>query len=179
MIYKQRKSIRLKDFDYSSNGAYFVTICTHNWHPFFGSIHNEKIILNEMGIIAEKNWLQLTNHFIDIQLDEFKVMPNHIHGIMFIQKERKETLNVLRPEDTSEWMLMRNPKPVLGKIIRHYKAKTTFYTHQLSFSSFKWQRNYYEHIIRNEKDLQNARHYIHYNHLKWGGDNEFGKENEK
>ncbi|PKL72573.1 hypothetical protein CVV26_00995 [Candidatus Kuenenbacteria bacterium HGW-Kuenenbacteria-1] len=79
-----RRSIRLKEYDYSQNGVYFITICTQNHECLFGKIENEKMILNEYGKIVKKDWLEIPNHFPNIILDKFIVMPNHIHGIIII-----------------------------------------------------------------------------------------------
>ncbi|MBX3043464.1 MAG: hypothetical protein KIT33_05120 [Candidatus Kapabacteria bacterium] len=90
-----RKRNRLKDFDYSNDGYYFVTICTQNREEFFGKIKNGKMILNEYGAIVEKCWFDLPNHYKNCLLDEFIIMPNHIHGIVII--ENYNVWNGLKP----------------------------------------------------------------------------------
>ena len=96
-LYKNKyrlESIRLQNWDYSWNGHYFITICTKEKQHFFGNIENEKIILNEIGKIAEKFWLEIPNHFSDVKLDEFVIMPNHVHGILIIDKNNLNCSNV-------------------------------------------------------------------------------------
>lgn len=83
-----RKSLRLKTFDYFTNGAYFITVCTHNRENCFGKIENEKIILNETGKLVEFSWKSIPLNFKNVLLDEFIVMPNHIHGIIFMFNEQ-------------------------------------------------------------------------------------------
>jgi REP element-mobilizing transposase RayT len=79
-------TIRLKNYDYSQNGCYFVTICTKDKQKYFGNIENEKMVLNEIGEIVEKFWLEIPKHFPSVVLDEFVIMPNHVHGIIIINK---------------------------------------------------------------------------------------------
>ncbi len=81
-------STRLKDYDYSQDGSYFVTICTKERELFFGEVQNNKMILNDLGVIAEKYWLEIPQHFENTELDEFIIMPNHIHGIIVIDNDR-------------------------------------------------------------------------------------------
>lgn len=82
--YPSRRSIRLKDFDYSQNGSYFITICTYDRKPLFGNIANVEMKLNELGDIIKKEWINLPQRFLNIELDLFIIMPNHIHGIITI-----------------------------------------------------------------------------------------------
>jgi REP-associated tyrosine transposase len=122
----------------------------------------------------------LTIHFENILLDEFAIMPNHIHGIIMIVDESNSTKDLMNEPSwmnqtptRTEWVLTKNSKQTIGKIIRYYKSKTSYMIHNSGTKDFKWQRNYYDHIIRNEKDLNAAREYIYYNPSKW----EFDKEN--
>jgi len=176
-----RRSIRLKDYDYSKEGAYFVTICTHNRECIFGEIVNGEMYLNEYGKIVKSTLLDLSNHNQNIELDEFVIMPNHIHFILFIVGARfivpnKSEFNRSTPNIKNNPMVI--PKITLGAIVRRFKAKICFLINKSGFDKsnpcrFKWQRNYYEHIIRNEDELNSIREYIINNPLKW----EFDREN--
>src|SRR3989339_528025 len=84
MVIRKRKQIRLRKYDYSNAGWYFVTICTQNRECLFGNIVNDKMILNKYGLIVNKYWLMIPNHFNNVELDEFTIMPNHVHGIVVI-----------------------------------------------------------------------------------------------
>jgi REP element-mobilizing transposase RayT len=158
---RHSESIRLKDYDYSSNGAYFVTICSDNRKTFFGKITNGEMKLNEYGEIAYKFWGDVSNHFPHVVIDYHVVMPNHIHAIITINNPDIKTEN--------------NKKPKLGQIVAYYKYQTTKIINQLRGASPNsvWQRDYYEHIVRNEDDLNEIREYIINNPLKW----ELDKEN--
>lgn len=150
-----RQSIRLKGFDYSQDGRYFITICTHNHQALFGEIILGEMKTNQIGSIVKEHWFQLPNRFNSIQMDAFVVMPNHIHGIISIM----ESL----------------PDQTIGKIIGAYKslAANEFMKlckiKNLSLDKL-WQRNYYEHIIRDEEDFSRIVEYIENNPLKWEED---------
>jgi putative transposase len=172
-----RKSIRLKDFDYSRPGAYFVTICTLNKKCWFGKITNTEMILNPYGKIVDKIWNELAAHFIFIDLDYHIVMPNHIHGIIFINPQDPGLINQTPTTDQNQWIQMKNPTITLGKIIRYFKAKTTKMLHEEGLENFRWQRLYYDHIVRNNRSLDNIRYYIINNPLKWEIDKENPRHN--
>lgn len=152
----KRKTLRLKNFDYSTSGYYFVTICTRKRIPFFGKIINNNIILNEIGNIVKQQWLWLEKNFKYVKLDEWTIMPNHLHGIVIINNY------VGNGRDRS---LPIKIKP-LPELIGAFKTTSSKLIHQLGYNFFQWQKSYYEHIIRNES-LQKIRQYIRYNHLKW------------
>lgn len=146
-----RRSIRLKNYDYSQSGGYFITICTHNREPLFESEYVQNML--------KAFWEKLPAKFSIVQLDEFVVMPNHVHGIIIIGQ----------PHGAA-------PTP-LGDIIEWYKTMTTnAYINGVknnqwgSFNERFWQRNYYEHIIRNEDELNRIRQYIIDNPMKWDED---------
>lgn len=173
-----RRSIRLKGYDYSQPGAYFVTVCTQNRDCVFGHIKNDKMILNRFGRIVHEKWYNIPRHFPQTQSDVFGVMPNHIHGILFIidvgakhseddmQKEER-----IQPENASPLRYPpRGTKPgSLSAIMQNYLSVTTRKINQIRYTSGTklWQRNYYEHIIRNEEELNQIREYIINNPLKW------------
>lgn len=156
---RNRKSIRLKDYDYSQAGAYFVTICVKNGECVLGEVSDGKVKLNEMGSVLENTWYELLRHYPSITLDEFVVMPNHFHGIIMLD---------VGAQFIAPFCVMGviNHAPTLGKIIRHFKAKSSYLIHKTN-QDFFWQRNYFEHVIRNENDLSKIREYIQNNPLKW------------
>jgi len=179
-----RKSIRLPKYGYSSNGAYFVTIVTYQRDCLFGEIANEEtlqggnVILNEYGIIADECWSDIPNHFPFVELGAYVVMPNHAHGIIVINHPVGATRDdigrgaaMLRPYDDNPHKI--NVKPgSLGTIIRSYKSAVSYRIHKEHNATGIWQRNYYEHIIRDEKDMQRITDYIHANPMRWNDDDE-------
>jgi putative transposase len=160
-----RKSIRLHKYDYTSPGMYFVTICTHNKKCFFGDIIDGEIKLNKLGEFVQHEWIKTEKLRPNITLDKYVVMPNHFHGILHIGSARTGTA---RRAPTIE----QYGKPVpesLPTIIRSFKSAATKQINQLHNTPGKpiWQRNYYEHIIRNENSLNKIREYIINNPIKW------------
>jgi len=169
----ERKKLRLKDYDYSQEGYYFITILIKDRECIFGKILNEKLILNEYGVIAEKYWKEIPDHYIYIDIDEFIIMPNHIHGIIVINYEHQSSVMVGHcPTITIKKTKKSNEKyGKLSRIINAYKNMVTKSIKGIKPEiNFKWHRSFYDHIIREEKDLNNIRHYIKYNHLKWNED---------
>ncbi len=159
-----RKTIRLKEWDYSTSGAYFVTICAYKKECIF-----EDTVL--VSIIKEQ-WQRLPNKFSCIELDEFVMMPNHIHCILWINNVGA-TLAVAQDKRAGA-----SPAPTLGNIVGAFKSiVSNEYLKWIKQNSLErpgvlWQRNYYEHIIRNEEELNRIRHYIQENPLKWDDDPE-------
>ncbi len=181
-----RKSIRLEEFDYTNPWWYYVTICSDNHRSIFGDVKNGKMILNNYGEIAKDEWLKTPVIRKNIDLDYYAIMPNHIHGIIII--ERRGELN--SPQDKGEndispekgvthyaptENIFKSPSQTLGSIIRGFKSAVTkrINAHRKTYGDSIWQRNYYEHIIRNERDLYNIRSYIELNPLKWELDEYF------
>lgn len=166
---QKRRSIRLKDYDYSQAGGYFVTICTYNWRFLFGNITNEKMIVNNYGKIAIKCWNEILKHFRNIQLDEFVVMPNHVHGILMMIDCRGTACRALTVEQFG-----RPVKNSLPTIVRSFKSAVTNKINKMRGITGVsiWQRNYYEHVIRNNDKLYKIRQYIQNNPLKWHLDRE-------
>ena len=176
-----RKSIRLKGYDYSQCGAYFITICTQNRENYLGRILNGQIELNDIGQIVEQCWLETQKRFENIFIDQFIIMPNHFHGIVIIKNNpinhrrglinqtptTHQTPTTQQIPTTEKWILQKNPKLVLGKIIRSYKASASRLIHLNGFHHFRWQQNYYEHIIRNKYELNRIREYIINNPIQW------------
>jgi len=177
----QRKNIRLKDYDYSSNGMYFITVCCNNKYNYLGKISCDEntthkisdyhltdcrggvllhpsseypiVQLTNIGQIVSEQWYELKNRYQTIGLDQFVIMPNHIHGIISIENDREE----------------QSPSPTISDIICAYKSITTKLSNKSDQSRGRiiWQRGYYEHIIRNQQELQEIREYIVNNPAKW------------
>lgn len=162
----RRRSIRLRDYDYSHAGAYFVTICTFQREGLFGDVMNGGMHLNEMGQAALECWNDIPGHFPHIELDEFVVMPNHLHGI--IVTDCRGTARRARFEETFG-------RPVAGSlatIIRSFKSAATKRINTLRDNPGApvWQRNYYERVIRDDRELDGIRQYIADNPAKWAED---------
>ena len=164
------ESTRLKNWDYSKSGYYFVTICTKDKKCFFGEIENEKIILNEIGEIAHNEWGETEKIRSNIKLDEFIVMPNHIHGILIIAKKiaspNEETpRRGVSTERNLNHKLEWKPNS-LGSIINQFKSICTKQSRLIN-PNFAWQSRFHDHIIRDENELNQIREYIINNPLKW------------
>ena len=204
-----RHSIRLKGYDYTQQGAYFVTICTHQRNCLFGEIVDGEMKLNTNGEIARGSWLSIPRHFQNVELDEFVIMPNHLHGIILIVNNSEVEGEVLANQDflqsrsevegealaisndqnqqnlsrqcfaptvnTGETIKINGTKPQsLAAIIQNYKSVSTRQINRINKAqgSVIWQRNYYEHIIRDEEALNNIREYIFNNPINWVEDKE-------
>ncbi|PZV26802.1 MAG: transposase [Snowella sp.] len=163
--HRNRRSIRLKGFDYSSDGAYFLTICVQNRECLFGEIQKEKMILNDYGKIVREIWEDLLTTIVDIDLDEYVIMPNHFHAILVIDKSLESTnfygsLNVNNDKERR--------KMILSKVVGKFKMLTAKAINQMRGNEGKfWQRNYYETVIRSEEDLNRIREYIINNPMQW------------
>ncbi len=182
---QNRRSIRLKEYDYSQSGAYFVTVCTHNRECLFGKIVDGEMVLNEAGRMIEKWFHELPKKFNEITLDEYIIMPNHIHYIIvnigpvgadLCVCPRNNDINAtdIANRDTGE-----HTGSPLPRIVQWFKTMTTNeYIRNVErngwqpFNGKSWQRNYYEHVIRNENELNRARQYIADNPAKWDTDEE-------
>ena len=150
-----RRSIRLKGYDYSQCGWYFITICTHSRRKLIGEIVNGVMKLNKYGKIVQFVWDDLPNHTHHIQLDEFVIMPDHIHGIIGI--------------NINECVGVGLPNHGLPEIVRQFKTFSALGINKIrnTIGTPVWQRNYYEHIIRNENDLRRIIKYIKNNPGCW------------
>lgn len=195
-----RRSIRLQGYDYSQNGAYFITLCTQDRKPIFGKIVGGEMQLSPFGIIVRDEWLKTAEMRKNIEMDEFVIMPNHIHGIIviddrgWVRLEMNGTadLDGTGTLDLSTGTVHRAPTaPAIEKfgkptsntiptIIRGYKAAVTkqINTIQINAGIYNkperiWQKNYYEHVIRNEVSLNKIREYIMSNPLNWKEDDLF------
>ncbi|MCX6154169.1 MAG: transposase [Candidatus Kapabacteria bacterium] len=168
-----RKSIRLKEFDYSQAGYYFVTICTYQREHLFGEIVDGKIQLNEFVEIVKEELLTSEEIRKEIKIDYYSIMPNHIHAIIIIDKHNNVASGNVGANGRSP--LRMQPKS-LSSFISGYKSVCTKRINEIRNSPGipLWQRNYYEHVIRNEKELYEIRNYIEYNPLNWK-DDEYNK----
>jgi len=164
-----RRSIRLRDYDYSSPGAYFVTMVTKGHKCIFGKIIDSVVTMYDLGRIAYDCWFNLTDHFPHIDVNPFIVMPNHVHGIItIIENDRRGT--IYRAPTMEQF-----GKPVAGSlptIIRTYKAAVSRLAKKELGCTDVWHRNYYEHIIRNQTDLDAITAYILTNPSHWFTDPE-------
>ncbi len=163
-----RRSIRLKEYDYTQPGAYFVTICAHGRAPLFGDVVDGEMRLNEMGEIVRVEWFKTVQlrPYVVLHEDEFVVMPNHIHGMIWIVDDVGATRRVA-PTKTNP---PAGPAPgSIGAIVGQFKSAVTRRINQRRGTPGVrvWQRNYYEHIIRHERALNAIRRYIAENPLRW------------
>jgi putative transposase len=174
----RRRSIRLKGYDYTQPGAYFVTIVTHARACLFGEIVDGKVWLNDAGISVQVAWHDLQAHYLYIKTDAFVVMPNHIHGVIVLVGAGPGACPPSYPEP-------RQPQGVaptlsLPEVVHRFKTLTTkHYIDKVKksgwtpFAGRLWQRNYFEHIVRGEESLNRIRQYILDNPARW----EFDREN--
>ena len=152
-----------------------MTICTRSRESLLGSISNNKIILSPIGEIARLYWTEIPRHFKQVDLDIFIIMPNHIHGLIKIYSTDEDVgAEHVQPRNAFQHIT----KGSVGSIIRQYKASVTRWCNQNGHNDFRWQRNFYEHIVRNEKELNKIREYIITNPLRWKFDrNNINSEN--
>ncbi|MBF0491060.1 MAG: transposase [Candidatus Omnitrophica bacterium] len=158
---QRRKQIRLKNFDYSTEGAYFVTICVNGRDCILGKIVDGCMKLSLMGEIVNQYWNLIPEIYPNIYLDEYVIMPNHLHGIIV-----NVGAVINRPHDGA---IDNRPYGKLSQIIKSYKQMVTKHIRKQNIY-FQWQRNYHDHIIRNETDLHRIREYIINNPLQWATD---------
>ena len=165
------ETTRLQNWDYGWNAAYFITICTHNREHYFGEIADGKIRISEIGEIAEKYWFEIPVHFPFVKLDAFVVMPNHIHGIIIIDKP-----NIDNVETQNIASLQQSPKNKFGpqsqnlaSIVRGYKIGVTKNAKTIK-PLWKWQSRYHDHIIRDNDEHQRIKNYIINNPKNWIND---------
>ncbi len=173
-----RKSIRLKNYDYSMAGLYFITICTYDRLPLFGKIIDGLMQLNDSGKFAHDEWRKTESIRSNIVLHEFVIMPNHLHGIIQIVGAhcmRPDCMppNSIHPEQQGRDQKVREHRaPTVGDIVRGYKSAVTKGIRAIGNTSNHviWQRNYYEHIIRSEEAYLKIAEYIKTNPQRWQED---------
>ena len=191
----RRRAVRLRGYDYSQPGAYFVTICVQHRKCLFGTIIDGKMRLNKIGQIVVECWNRVPQHFPSVELGEYVIMPNHMHGIIAWDiaearvshppenpKNRRGevTSSTLRKTDIAGTRTPDPPEnsknrrgevtsPTLGKIVAYFKYQSTKHInqHHNRPGTRIWQRNYYDHVIRDDIDLQRLRQYIQNNPMKW------------
>lgn len=160
-----RRSIRLKNYDYSKNGMYFITICTQNRAKIFGEVIDGNMMLNEIGEMVEDEWKNLGTE--EINISKYCLMPNHFHGII----EIKSNARVIHELPVQEDDIKSRRKMLIPKLIGKFKMLSAKKINILNDKIGKvWQRNYYEHIIRDEKDYVRISNYIKNNPRKWEKD---------
>ena len=195
-LYKNKyktNTIRLKNWDYSKDAFYFITICTKNKQNLFGKIENDEMVLNSFGEIIKKYWFEIPKHFENVRLDEFIVMPNHVHGILIIDdgngggngggtknNAKMETqqccvstnkIDEKIQKSNTFYKLKSGSLPV---IIRSYKSICTKTINKFQDNiRFAWQPRFYERIIRNQKEFHNIKYYIINNPANWRDDKNF------
>lgn len=167
-----RKQLRIPGYDYTRSGAYFITICTWKRCRFFGNIVDGGMIMVDCGQIAFDCWNALPDHFPNIELGGFVVMPNHVHGILIIAGDCRGS--ACRTPTVEQY-----GKPIPGSIptiIRSYKSAVINHIHRLpDYIDLQiWQRNYYEHIIRSDDEWARIDAYIESNPMNWTKDRLFG-----
>jgi len=167
----RRRSIRLKGYDYNQAGAYFVTICTHDRVFLFGQIEYGEMTSSEPGHMVEQYWNEIPAHFPHVELDAFVIMPNHVHGILLIT-EPVGAENFSPPPRPSPQRQRPGTSKTVGSVIRGFKIGVTKWMREHTLIHNIWQRNYYEHIIRDEADLNRVREYIAANPARWDEDDE-------
>ena len=186
-------SARLKNWDYGANAAYFLTINTYHHKHYFGYIENEEMYYNEVGKLATKFWLEIPKHFPFIELGEYQVMPNHVHGILILEKKYDFVLDDAMPvtiddttsvqtlhckvstSDKSKNKFMSDISPKSGTIstiLRSYKSVVTKNAHFIQ-PNFSWQERFHDHIIRDSQSFENIQNYIANNVQNWKNDTFF------
>ena len=165
----RRRPLRLPGFDYSREGAYFVTICTWNRECLLGDVMKGKMRLNELGRVVHTVWDGLSDRFPTIELVSFIVMPNHVHGILLVGAAL-----ALPVGGAASSAPTRFASTTLGTVVRAFKSISAIGVNRLLSRSGQslWQRSYYEHVIRTEKCLNRIREYIATNPLRWQLDRE-------
>ncbi len=183
------ESNRLNGYDYTREGAYFITICVRYHQHRFGTIKDGKLLPTPEGEIAQQCWIELFEHFDTAKMDEFVIMPNHMHGIIFIDDPEQKAahhkqIQQAALEDEEYFLLpprggitgdnnVMLTRHSIGKMLRWYKAKCTYKIRNELGKPFEWQGNYYDNIIRNEIDFRRIQDYIINNPVKWEADKFF------
>ena len=173
------ESVRLKNWDYRNNGAYFITINTGNRKHFFGEIINSEMQLSPIGEYAENFWMEIPKHFPFVELGNFVVMPNHTHGILIINNtdsvislQRNEIDKSLQCNDSTGNQYYSDISPKSGSIstiIRSYKSVVSKHARLLN-PEFNWQPKFHDHVIRNSESFERIQNYIENNPSNWKED---------
>ncbi len=162
---------RLKEWDYSTPWWYYVTVNTKNHIHHLGKVENEKMILNDLGMVVETEWLKTKLLRTNVDLDYFIVMPNHFHGIIILNPTKSlSNVETRRGESLQNDSFAQFGQPIrnsLSVIINQFKGSVKRWANKNNYPNFSWQSRFYDRIIRNEKELYNIRKYIEQNPLKW------------
>jgi putative transposase len=181
-----RRTIRMKGYDYSQQGMYFITLCCRDRACLFGDIVDGKMMLNQYGRIAYNEWINTAKIRPNVELHEFVIMPNHIHTIIRITGCRGELNSPVIDDELNSQVLgdennlhksngefnspLRGPAQTVGAIVRGYKSAVTKQLNALHIGCAVWQRNYYEHVIRNAHVYLKISEYIKNNPANWDND---------
>ncbi len=161
-VQKRRRSIRLKGYDYTQSGFYFITLCVQSRGCLFGDIQNSKMVFKKAGHMVNKTWDELPSNYPGVGTDQCAIMPNHIHGIIILDNPVIRHKKLSLPDVVHRFKTLTTKRYIEG--VKKYNWKR--------FDKKLWQRNYYEHIIRNDNELNNIRKYIQENPIKWDKDKE-------
>lgn len=166
----KRRSVRLRDHDYRSSGAYFIIICTHDRRRSLGEVVDGAVILSADGKIVEQCWLRLPKLFPWVELDKYVVMPNHLHGIIIGTGNASDSVAVASPDAPAHGTVPGS----VGAVIQSFKSisarRVNLIRKRRGDQNPLWQQNYYEHVIRNDKSLSEVRDYIDANPYNWDYD---------
>jgi putative transposase len=166
---------RLQTWDYASEGSYFITICTKERIHFFGEIENQKMNLSQVGVIADLMWYEIKNHTKNVELGEFIVMPNHIHGILILNDTHVSQQQQPTNQTIGQQRFQNQGNNTISSIIGSYKSAVTKHAHRLGFE-FAWQPSFHDHIIRDTPSFENIQNYIANNPMKWENDKFYKNE---
>ncbi len=155
-----RRSIRLPNYDYSRPGAYFVTICVQDRSCLFGDVVGGEMWLNDVGRVTCDCWDDIPKHFPHVHLDAFVIMPNHVHGILVIA-------DFAVPVGAKNFSPQHGTSKTVGSVVRGFKIGVTTWMRANTDIHVVWQRNYWEHIVRDEPELIRIREYITNNPARW------------
>jgi putative transposase len=174
-------SARLKNWDYGTNGAYFITICTKEMQHLFGEVVDKKMLLNSLGVLAEEYWAEIVKQFPYVELGNFQIMPNHMHGILIIDKsvvavETRLIASVPQEKEVGGFAGENNPmlSDNISRIIRWNKGRCTFEMRK-TYPNFEWHSRFHDHIIRNSESFERIQNYIEENPSRWEEDKFYKK----
>ncbi len=158
----ERKTNRLKNFDYSAPNYYFVTICVKERKELFGEVENQGMRLNTIGKIAQDFWQKIPEHYLNVKLDECIFMPNHMHGILIFQPVRAG-IDLCNPMMEAGSLRYGD----LSQVVAAFKSISSKAIRKAGLADFNWQKSFYDHVIRKDKSVDRIREYIRNNPLKW------------
>lgn len=165
----RNESARNPSWDYTGVGRYFITICTHDRIPYFGNIQNGIMELSDIGMVVDRNWAEIPNHFPHVTLDAYVVMPDHFHGIIMIGKRPRAVVGTCESHvPTAKSGGIARPAPgSIGSIVGQFKSVCTKRIWQMGRSHFRWQPRFHDRIIRDDSEFDRIRRYIINNPRNW------------